>query len=335
MTRHISTRRGSFRLNCLAAAISSAALFGLALTFQATPAGAGHEARANMAQISLSIAAPQAVGGLKLPEGQSTAKGDVSADSAELQKQVQAAVHSSRLAMELYIAMLELGQHRLEKTSDYTASFFKQERPDGQEMQELQNLDVKVRHAPFSVYMNWIEGGDEGREILYVDGQLDNRMLVKLGGLGKFAPALKLDPLGDRAMKEARHPITDMGLLNLTRKIIAYRQNDLKRDKGVRWQLIPDQKCFDRDCLCLVVEYDSPEHNPEYRKTLTFIDKQLSLPVCVKNYAWPGAAEKIEAAQLDEATCIEFYGYKDVRLNVGLKDVDFDKGNENYKFVRR
>lgn len=311
-------------------------MFGLALTFQATPAGAGHESRSSAAQIALSVPMPQAVGSMKLPEGQGSAKGEVSGDSAELQKQVQAAVHSSRLAMELYIALLELGQHRLEKTPDYTASFFKQERPDGQEMQTLQNLDVKVRHAPFSVYMTWIEGGDEGREILYVDGQLDNRMLVKLGGIaGKIAPALKLDPLGDRAMKEARHPITDMGLLNLTRKIIAYRQKDLKRTTGVHWQMIPDQKCFERECICLVVEYDSPEHNSEYRKTLTFIDKELSLPVCVKNYAWPAPAEKIEAAQLDEATCIEFYGYKDVKLNVGLKDMDFDKANENYNFVRR
>src|SRR5262249_42144857 len=127
MTRHTSTRRGSFRLNCLAAIISSAAMFGLALTFQATPAGAGHDPRSSAAQIALSVPTLPAVGGMKLPEGQSTAKGEASADSAELQQQVQAALHSSRLAMELYIALLELGQHRLERTTDYTASFFKQE----------------------------------------------------------------------------------------------------------------------------------------------------------------------------------------------------------------
>ena len=158
-------------------------------------------------------------------------------------------------------------------------------------------------------------------------------MLVKLGGLkGRIMKPLKLEPEGTLAMKEARHPVTDMGLLSLTRKLIAYRQKDLASKKGVRWQLIPDQKCFDRECLCFVVEYDGKEYDAVYRKTLTFIDKQHSLPVCVKNFTWAEEGSKLEGEALDEATCIEFYGYKDLKFNAGLKDYDFDRSNEQYAF---
>jgi hypothetical protein len=161
-------------------------------------------------------------------------------------------------------------------------------------------------------------------------------MQVKLGGRkGDLLPRLKLDPHGSAAMSKSRHPVTEMGLLQLTELISKYRKRDLALKEGVRWQLLADQKVMDQDCHCFVIEYDSKDVEPTYRKSITYIDKEHSLPICVKNFGWPGddvAADDPQA--LDEATLIEFYGYKDLKFETRLGDADFDKANADYKFRR-
>lgn len=135
-------------------------------------------------------------------------------------------------------------------------------------------------------------------------------------------------------MKQSRYPVTDMGLRNLALKIINLRKQDLARASGVHWRLLPNEKCFDRDCVCLLVEYDSPAISAPIRKSLTYIDKELSLPVCVKSFTWPDARSQLKGDQGDDATLIELYGYKDVRFDIGLKDRDFDQSNDEYAFSK-
>jgi hypothetical protein len=174
-----------------------------------------------------------------------------------------------------------------------------------------------------------------GREVLFVEGENDQKMLVHPGGLkGKLLPALKLDPTGSMAMAEARHPVTEMGLLALSDLLLSYRRRDLRLEKGVRWEMLGDQKLGDRECNCFIVEYAGREVEPVYRKSITYIDKELSLPVCVRNFGWPAEGETIEAAKLDEATMIEYYGYNEVRFDRRLSDNDFDKTNKEYTFKR-
>ncbi|MFM8218194.1 MAG: DUF1571 domain-containing protein, partial [Planctomycetaceae bacterium] len=133
--------------------------------------------------------------------------------------------------------MLELGRQRMQKLPDYAATFTRQERLEGGDLLDLQTMEMKLRHAPLSIYMKWIEGGEEGRELLFVEGQNDNRMLVKLGGGKKLLPAVKVDPAGSLAMSEARHPVTSVGLLQLCDQMLVYRRRDLQTRSGLRWQL--------------------------------------------------------------------------------------------------
>jgi len=107
------------------------------------------------------------------------------------------------------------------------------------------------------------EGGDVGRQVLYVDG---HDMLVRLGGKkGKLLPVIPLDPTGSRAMAESRHPATEMGLLHLIDVLLKYRKRDFTLKQGVRWEMLPDQKFTDRVCDCWIVEYDNREVEPIYR----------------------------------------------------------------------
>lgn len=311
-------------MNCAAALVCLSSAGILTLSFQATPAGAGLDAAALVGTEGTTIAA--------VPTTTST--GGVS--SEELEKHVHHAVQGSKVALQLHIALLEVGKHRLQALPDYSATFFKQERVDGGDLQELQTCQLRLRHKPFSVYMKWIEGGDVGRELLFVDGEYENRMQIKLGGRkGDLLPRLKLDPNGSVAMAESRHPVTEMGLLQLAELTSKFRKRDLELKEGVRWQLLADQKVLERDCHGFVVEYASKEVEPTYRKSITFIDKEHSLPVCVKNFGWPAEDLVVETPQaLDEATLIEFYGYRDLQFETRLSENAFDKANSEYKFRR-
>ena len=328
LKRHCRIPSGAVRMNCLAALICLLALGVLILNFQATPAGAGLDAA--------TLAGPQfAATPAPVASSVDGAAGLSSLSIEELNKRIHSAIHGSKLALQLHVALLEVGRHRIEAFPDYSATFFKQERVDGDDLQELQTCQLKLRHKPFSVYMKWVEGGDVGRQVLFVEGQHDDKMLVKLGGRKALLPTLKLDPSGSMALKESRHPVVEMGLLQLADLILKYRKRDLTLKEGVRWQMVADQKIMDRECHCWVVEYDSKEIEPVYRKSITYIDKELSIPISVRNFTWPDADVAASDPQaLDEATLIEYYGYKDVQFETRLTDGDFDKGNSDYKFRR-
>jgi hypothetical protein len=178
--------------------------------------------------------------------------------------------------------------------------------------------------------MKWLNG-DKGRELLYGDNENEGKMLVKLGGLkGRFMPTLKIDPTSDRAMSESRHSVAQAGLLNLAKQIIEHRQRDLKTG-NIPHCLIEENHTFDdRPCHLVVVEYTDKKHSPTYRKSMTLIDSQLSLPVFVKNYTWPNEHTVDE----EQETLIEYYSYTDLHLEDQLADAIWQQDNPEYRFKR-
>ena len=92
----------------------------------------------------------------------------------------------------------------------------------------------KIRHEPFSVYMKWLSG-DRGRQLIYVDGQNDGKLLVQPGGIkGRLTGVLSLDPSGTLAMSDSRYPIQTAGLLALAKTILEHQKNRSKT-----WQRVP------------------------------------------------------------------------------------------------
>lgn len=309
--RLLSVPAGAARMNCLAGMICLSAIAILFLNFQATPAGAGASTTKLLAEIQASSVS--------------------SLETAKPAGGARAAIESSRLALEYHIAQLELGRHKLRACPDYTATFLKQERIEGS-LLELQTMEMKLRHEPLSVRLKWVEGGDIGRQVVYVHGQNEGKMYVRLGGKKQVLPAVLIDPSGSLALAETRHPIFEAGMLHLIDKIIEFRQRDLKRGNGVRWELVHDQKFADRNCDRMVVEYASPSVQPTYRKSMIWVDKELSMPVCMRNFGWPQGT--IAADKLDDETMIEFYGYTNVSLQQQLSDQDFEKPKRDRSVIR-
>ena len=235
---------------------------------------------------------------------------------------------SSRMALLMQVLMLEKAEAVLKSMPGYTATFSKQEIV-AEELTDEQVMQVKIRHEPFSVYMKWTTG-HKGRQLLYVNGENKGRMLVKLGGWKKRLPALKLDPSGKLAMKESRYPITKAGLLELVRESLAIRRGDMGKSSGVKCQLVENHEFDSRPCYAFVVEYADRSASQRYRKSEMLIDRELGVPVMVRNFGWP--AEGFAGEVTDESTLVEFYTYRDIKFQSEVAGGDFDRGNKAYRF---
>jgi hypothetical protein len=229
------------------------------------------------------------------------------------------------------VALLEQGRKFLEQIPDYTCQFSKQELVGG-ELTDEQCIDMKVRHAPFSVYLKW-HTGDEGREVLYVDGENDGKMVVHGGGWKARLPALTIDPEGTLAMGEARYPVTKAGLMELVKLMLSFHATDLSTHNFVRCDQLPDEEFDGRPCHSFEIEYRNAQLSPQYRKSVTLIDKEWNVPVYTQNYGWPDARDAGQDPEaVDEATLIEFYTYAGIQFRQQLAQADFDRGNEDYRF---
>ncbi|MBC8113964.1 MAG: DUF1571 domain-containing protein, partial [Candidatus Saccharimonas sp.] len=170
------------------------------------------------------------------------------------------------------VELLEKGIAFLMQTPDYTAQFSKLEVVGG-ELLEEQTMLIKLTHKPFSVYMKWMDY-DTGREVIYGEGLNDGNLLVHAGGWKARLPAISMEPDSSLAMRESRHPITNVGLLNLAKKIVDAHRLDLAHKSFARCEQTEDQSVNGRDCLCFVTEYNNGKTSKEYRKSIVLIDKE-------------------------------------------------------------
>ena len=312
-------RVGTKRRNLLALLLVGAAVGILYLNFDPTPAGGEIGDNVDLSRVGVDIALPTDDGG----SGDSSASGDSKGRGGKN------ALHG-RTAMLMCLMLTERGIKKLQAVDTYSATFYKKERVNGT-VAEPQVMQMKIRHKPFGVYMKWLVG-DKGRELLYVSGEREGKMLVKLGGVkGRLIPTLKLDPKGDRAMKESRYPITDIGLLNMARKIVNYRRRDVSAaSAGATCRMFDNQLFNDRKCYCFLIEYSKKKYSPTYRKSVIFIDKEYYVPVCVQNFGWTDETYD-STAQLDKETSLEDYRFSNIRLGQKLANAEFSPGYKGYK----
>ena len=229
---------------------------------------------------------------------------------------------SNRYAILFAISQLQRGIEKISAHESYSVVFERLERINGA-MQDQQQIELKMRHAPFSVYMKW-KIGDKGRQLLYAENKNNGRMLVKLGGFkGRFIPTVKLEPHGALAMAETRHPITRAGIANMARELIITREKDLKMSEMPNCTITEGLKYNDRPCYQIVVDYRSAKESEVYRKTITMIDEEHSIPVFIQNYTW--ATEN--TVNVEEETLIECYSFKDIRFDEKLKEETWANGN--------
>lgn len=241
--------------------------------------------------------------------------------------------YTGQEALNQTVSILNRGLQYLESVPNYSATFLKQERVGGT-MPEPNKITVKIRHEPYSVYMKW-HNGDKGRELLYVDGENNGDMVVRVGGWkGRMLPALNLNPTGSIAMKESRHPVTDMGIKKLIEKALKYRESDLERSNDYTCQLDTSVMFNKQECYQFTINYNKevPEH--DYSKSVLLINKKMNLPVTVQNFGWPDKMAEYDPERPDETSLLENYTYANLKLDTKLAKADFSRKNKKYNFVR-
>ncbi len=214
---------------------------------------------------------------------------------------------------------------RFRGVEDYTCTFFKRERVDGK-LSGQQIMAMKARTRPASLYFQYIRP-HAGREAIHVRGKNGDKIVAHDVGIARFvAGTMHLDPAGGMAMKGNRHPIGDAGIGSLIETV------------GERWdaELCPGESVVtfhDRagvgDRACTMVETIHPGQSEAFlfHKVRLYVDREVGLPIRFEAYDWPRGPGL-------EPELVEEYTYRDLRINVGLDDRDFDPGNSRYSFGR-
>lgn len=217
-------------------------------------------------------------------------------------------------------------QERFAKVQDYTAVFLKQEMV-GRTLLPQQFMEAKFREQPRSVYLKWMQP-DEGREVIYVEGQNNDKLVTHVTGIAKaLTGTLMLDPDSPTARKGHRHSIREAGIGNMIEKLIVHWEFERQYNQTV--VDITHVKLNGRPCFLINSAHPYPDEGKfMYHTCKVFIDKQLVLPIRIEGYAYPQQVGKTPGPLL------ECYTYANLQVNVGLSDIDFSADNPHYGYSR-
>jgi hypothetical protein len=213
------------------------------------------------------------------------------------------------LARTDHVALLEFCQKSYKgRFVDYTCTLIKQERING-EFKPEQWIEVKFLDSPFSVAMKWTKNPPIGEQVLYVDGKYNNQMLVKpKGWLGNIVGTVPRPPNGPEAMQNTLRPVNEFGFYRSLQNLLdVYRgakaRGDLKEEFG-GYAEVDGRKSI------VLVRHLPPDRDYPAKKTMTYIDLEYLLPICVKGYDWDDQPSSL-------------YIFKDVKFNMGLTPEQF------------
>lgn len=254
-------------------------------------------------------------------------------------------------------------QKAYESVNDYTATFLKQERI-GNKLGKVETILFKFR-KPNDIYMKWIKKPHKGQEAIYRKGHNENKITAHRGGLLGLV-TLDLEPESKLVMDGQHHRISDAGL-GATDKLVyrglmqGLRRNEItvtnhgivelnnrqvrkveaifpKKCEGITYEVQKDETLWEiadkmeQDMYIIMVankNVDSPKDVKRGQKILipyhycyrsvTYVDIETKLLAKLEIYDW-------------DNKLYELYEFRDLKLNVGLTDNDFDKENPEYKF---
>jgi hypothetical protein len=245
---------------------------------------------------------------------------------------------------------------------DYTMTLVRQERIGGALAPE--RTQIEKWSLPYRVYLKVIAGPDTGQEALFVRGSNRDRLRVHKGSFPDFT--LNIDPYGSLAISHAHHPITEISLPGFVGILLANVAEAERRGEGSA-RVTGRDILWGRPALRL--ELISPRAGGvrilKKGETLWAVARETGQSMHVilhhnRDKGWrgprdPGAGDSvfvpryyagrvelwvdeelrlpIRALIFDHAgELYERYEHRDLRINVGLSDADFDPKNPAYDF---
>lgn len=195
--------------------------------------------------------------------------------------------------------LMDQGIDRLTGLENYRVTLERQERVR-ETLQPAETVVLSVRTEPFAVRLEWPDGPNRGREVLYSGTECNGMMHIKLAKTLIPVPPMLLDPQSPLALSNSRHPITEAGLLHiLTRtkeQVAQIRSGDSSLgDFRLEGPHVPEEF----ETLSLEVLRTTPEG--EFWRLV--LDQATSLPVLLQATAADG--------QL-----LERYHFQDIQTNL-------------------
>jgi hypothetical protein len=209
----------------------------------------------------------------------------------------------------------------IERLKDYSAVLVRRERIRGK-LTGYEHVFVKIRHQPFSVYA-YFQGpvAVQGQEVIYEAGRNKGNLLAHKA---RMRATVSLSPEGLIAMNGRHYPITEIGLVNLVRRLVEVGEQDVTYGE-CEVKYFTRAAVNKRPCTVIQVVHPTPRDVFRFHLARVFVDNELKLPIRYESYDWPREPS-------GEPRLIEEYTYLDLKLNNGFTDEDFSTRNTAYQF---
>ncbi len=211
--------------------------------------------------------------------------------------------------------LLVTGKQALAQFGAYTATFIKQERIKGK-LQKPETIRLKYREEPRAFYMEWVAGPYKGRKVLYNEAVIGAaRIRVREAGL-LGVKAVTIGVNNPVAKRGSAHVATELGLKHLV--FLMERDYHKGMESGQLVRLNHGIEDLDGSPI-FKLESQMPDGQGFYCMRMVHYSDYLR-----------GFEVKCEMFDFADQLLESFY-YKELNLNPGLSDADFDPRNRAYK----
>ncbi len=219
------------------------------------------------------------------------------------------------------MSLVRLGRERYrEQVRDYRCVLIKQERL-GKKLSDVQEIELRFREAPWSVYMLWKKNADQAKRALYMDTpefvDEDGRKLSRVEPAGAIARLFVKDifiPVrGERARKASRRTIDEAGFRATFELLESF--NAVAAQRGVLDLRYVGTGTIDGRPTYVIVRdlpYEGPDGPYPDARMILHLDQEWLLPVAVYSYADHAEQELLGS-----------YLFTQIELNPGLSDDAF------------
>jgi len=200
-------------------------------------------------------------------------------------------------------SLIEKALASFDGIKDYSCLYIKEEKA-------IDNMDpqtIKLYfRKPFDVRMEWLNDKNKIDQIVvYREGYNHNKLRVKESGVLGWAGVLSIDPNGSLAGGDSKHPITEMGVGKILKRVL----NEIAKGKMTVNDL-GNESIEGRDAHKIEVVSDGPPGFHFAKRTILWLDTQTGFLVKHEHYDY-------------KDQLFERHVYKDVKLNTGLGDDKF------------
>jgi len=170
---------------------------------------------------------------------------------------------------------------------------------------------------PFSIYYKFIRL-DKGQEVIYIANKNKGNLIAHLGGAISLFPICRwLSPTDPMAMQGNKYPITRSGIGNMIDSLIS--QYELAKEAGDLEAFYMGTEVIDGRNTHVIARKLPQKDEYACYLSVTNIDIETKLPIRNASINW-------------DFTLEEVYQYKNLKINQGLTDKDFDPNNKEYHF---